>query len=674
MRQLLKRFTALSFSSFLLLSFLFMPDMAFAQSNDALKNFSEIASTLVHVITAAAMLLIQFFPPLWGSELITGDQVTNMLRPMWIYIRNLTNIAFVGMMLFLAFSNLVTSGKGINDWNIKSKLGPVLLGLVAINFSMLAIRVMVDVVHVGTIALLSIADPVIEAQGINNVADYYARSIDTETFEPCGPSAPGGGAGGPNCKTVRELVNNTFCSSEEACLLQIREISEIRAQAELMNNPEKKNIMLAFGSFFMKLESLPLLSADTGGILDVLDSAIFSLVFGLAYLLALAAMMIVLLVRVVMMWVFIIFSPIIMTSWVFGFKLPEIGDQFWKYLLVPVKAAAALAFGFVMISQLQLMTIPSEFFVSVIEPGASLRSLWGPDEFGGWRMLWSILTVILFWQVVFNFALKDMPGAAAIKGFGEKAGSAALSFGADQVPIGIPGGNGQSMTLASLLPGGGLNPNQFLNTYSNRARAEAGNDTSFSSVVGGGQSASGAANEFRNVRSRDAAQRSLERRDQAAFLSDFQNASAAERQEFMRVLNLALPAGTQINADTINNSTDLRNAIDRIGQPATGLFQQTPAPTTAPDPANTNPPAAAATTAVDETINVTGGDVTLELASGSVVDQAALSTVFNQTNLAGLDAARLQAIATQIAGAANITDPAAITRIRQNLANIAAGT
>lgn len=457
MRQFFKRFSLPSLSSVCLLGLLLLPEMAWAQvggQNDALKNFSEIAATLVHVITAAAMLLIQFFPPLWGSELITGDQVTEMLRPMWIYIRNLTNIAFVGIMLFLAFTNLITSGKGIKDWNVKSKLGRVILGLVAINFSMLAVRVLVDVVHVGTMALLSIADPVIEANGITNVADYYSRSVDTETFQPCGPSAPGGGAAGPNCKTIREIINNTFCpdgGSGNACLFKIREMGEISAQAALMNNPEQKNIMLAFGSFFMKLESLPLLSADTGGLLDVLDSAIFSLVFAIAYVLALAAMMVVLLVRVVMMWVFIIFSPLLVTGWVLGINgLDKISDEFKKYLIVPVKAAGALAFGFVMISQLQLMTIPSEFFVSVIEPGASLKSLWGPTEFGGWRMLWQILTVVLFWKVVFDFALTGMPGAQAIKGFGESLGKVGLSA-AGEIPLPGVGGAGSTTSINDML-------------------------------------------------------------------------------------------------------------------------------------------------------------------------------------------------------------------------------
>lgn len=488
MRQFIKRFGGITLSTALVLSFLFMPDLAHAEgigSNDALKNFSEIAATLVHIITAAAMLMIQFFPPLWGSELITGDQVTQMLRPMWIYVRNLTNIAFVGMILFLAFSNLVTSGKGIKDWNIKSKLGPVILGLVAINFSMMAVRVMVDVVHVGTVALLSIADPVIEARGINNVADYYSRKVDTETFEDC---SDGGGA---NCKSVRELVNNTFCPpGGEACLFQIKKIEDIRTQAEGMNNPEKKNIMLAFGSFFMKLESLPLLSADTGGLLDVLDSAIFSLVFGLAYLLALAAMMIVLLVRVVMMWVFIIFSPLLVAGWVLGIGgMGKATEEFSKYLLVPLKSAAALAFGFVMIAQLQLMTIPSEFFVSVIEPGASLKSLWGPDEFGGWRMLWSIMTVVLFWKVVFDFALTGMPGAEAIKSFGEKAGSAALSYGADQVKLPGMGAEGKEMTLASFMGSGSIN--NRLAQATQAMRREAGSQSPLDAFRGGGEEREG---------------------------------------------------------------------------------------------------------------------------------------------------------------------------------------
>lgn len=436
-----------------------MPDLAFAQSgatNDALKNFAEIAATLVHVITAIAMIMVQFFPAIWGSELITGDQVTEMLRPMWIYIRNLTNIAFVGMILFLAFSNLVTSGKGIKDWNIKSKLGPVILGLVAINFSLLAMRVLVDVVHVGTVALLSIADPIIETRGVNDISDYYARSVDTKTFEPC--DAAGGSS---TCKSIRDITNNTFCASDDACLFKIKEISAIKAEAEKMNSPEKKNIMLGFATFFMKLESLPLLSADTGGLLDVLDSTIFSLIFGVAYLLALMAMFVVLLVRVVMMWLFIIFSPILVTSWVFGFNIPMISDNFWKYLLVPVKAAGALAFGFVMISALETMTIPVEYYTSVIEPGASLKNLWGPDEFGGWRMLWKVLTVVLFWKVVFDFALKDIEGVSGIvggiKNFGEKAGQAGLTMAADNVPIGIPGVGGEGMTLASLMGSGSIN-------------------------------------------------------------------------------------------------------------------------------------------------------------------------------------------------------------------------
>ncbi|MEM9261923.1 MAG: hypothetical protein AAGA62_19940, partial [Bacteroidota bacterium] len=70
------------------------------------------------------------------------------LTQMWIYVRNIMNIAFVGMILVVAAVNLVTAGQSSN-WSIKAKLGPIILGLVAINFSMLAIRVLVDAVNVG---------------------------------------------------------------------------------------------------------------------------------------------------------------------------------------------------------------------------------------------------------------------------------------------------------------------------------------------------------------------------------------------------------------------------------------------------------------------------------------------------------------------------------------------
>jgi len=80
MKNLLKRFSLYAVGATLGLGLLLMPEIAFAVgtggTNDALKNFSEIASTLVHVISASAMLMMQFFPPLWGIELITGYQVT----------------------------------------------------------------------------------------------------------------------------------------------------------------------------------------------------------------------------------------------------------------------------------------------------------------------------------------------------------------------------------------------------------------------------------------------------------------------------------------------------------------------------------------------------------------------------------------------------------------------
>ena len=658
MRTLLKGLGKVSLPLALCLGVLFMPDIALAQAtgdtNESIKNFAQIAASLVHIISAIAILIMQFMPALWGSELITGVEVTNGLRTLWVYVRNLTNIAFVGMILFLAFSNLVTSGKGIKDWNIKSKLGPVILGLVAINFSLLAMRVLVDVVHVGTVALLSIADPIIEARGVNNVADYYTRSVDTETFEDCDVSS-----GGANCKPLREIVNSTFCASGltgDSCLFQIKEAGELQAAAAAMGNPEKRNIMMAFGTFFMKLESLPLLSAESGGLLNVLDSTIFSIIFGLAYLLALIAIFIVLLIRVVMMWLFIIFSPVLVTSWVFGFQLPLIGDQFWKYLLVPLKAAGALAFGFVMLATLETMKVPKEIYVDMVDIGAPLKKFWGGEEFGGWAMIWKVLTVVLFWKVVFDFALKDIEGVSGITGaiqkFGTTAGSAALSYGASQVPVPLPAINGEKATLASFLSGGNLSPNRSLGAISTGLRQ--GRSVGEALQVGGENA--NTSRELGRVNGNVGTARNVLGGKTAAQWGQHWREERGDREEMIEAIRLINPnAAAGLNASD-NNSAAVERVLAGIARDDNSTTSGTQAPTTTPTVD------LAGTAKVEGTIQIatpSGGTQDIVLSSGinagSNINAANLATAgITESVVNGLTGNQLDELATKIATQAGI--------------------
>lgn len=617
MRLNLARFYKFGLTAVMCGAFLLMPELALAQTgapNEALQNFSQIAASLVHIISAVAIMIVQFMPSLWGSELITGPEVTEAYRFMWVYVRNLCNIAFVGMIMFVAIANMVTSGKGIKDWSIKSKLGPIILGLVAINFSMLIVRVMVDAVHVGTVALLAIADPVIEARGVENVSDFYARSVDTETFVPCEA-----GSGG-NCKTIHEIVNNTFCpsgdTSEGTCLFKLKETSAIAGEAESMTAPEKRNIMLAFGTFFMKLESLPQLSAGTNSLVGLLDSTVFSIVFGLAYLLALIAMFIVLLVRVVMMWLFIVISPVIVMSWTLGFSIGKVGDQFWAYLLVPVKAAAALAFGFVMIAAMEGMLLPNSVFVNVIEPGPPLIKFWGPEEFGGWHMIWKILTVVLFWKVVFDVALSGLDGVSGItdkiKGFGTEAGKFTLAAAGDQVSI--PGINteGGGLTLTDVL-GGRASPTNFMRNMRNKFQQPGSTSWGDASqnALGAGTVQSDVKTALNNLGAGASPTVARDRFTQKfttdQLVTGYVNANKDTKEGIVEAIIRANGNNNRENLNADMSTSKFEAALKRMEDKNTDLFK---ASETAPDPAPTTPAAPGPVT-----VNAGGTAVTVNSAN-----------------------------------------------------------
>ncbi len=477
MKIFTSRYLLWSFAAIVVASFMF-PDVAFATEqgkSPTLENFGQIASQLVHVLTAAALLIIQFMPPVWGTDLITGDQIIEGLRPMWKFIRNAMNLVFVIVLILVAFANMLSNGgkQGgsiLQNWSIKSKLGPIILGLVAINFSLLMVKVLADAVYVVTTAIFSVADQAIASEGVQDVNAMFDMEVDTTTFERC--KKKHGGSGG-KCEKIRKLLNNTYCGSKSTekspCFFKIKD----KINVTQIVDPEKKNVVLAFGFFFMHLEMLPIVAAKAKNVFDVLDDTLFSLIMAVAYLLAMIAAFIVMLIRVLMMWVFILLSPILVTAWVLGWtsQIGKLNEQFWAYLIVPVKIAAAFTFSFILIAVLDGITPSPEHFTGYVDPGPPLKKFWGTNE--GWKFVWKIFTVMLFWKTVF-WAMEGLEGAQAItdkiQGFGTQLGKTALAFGADQIPIG--GGK----TAASLLSSTG-NPVAQLSALERAATETDGSQT-----------------------------------------------------------------------------------------------------------------------------------------------------------------------------------------------------
>ena len=143
----------------------------------------------------------------------------------------------------------------------------------AINFSLVFVRVLVDAVYVGTVTVLSISDAVVKENDVEDVNDMFDKEVSMESFSLCDQEGAGG-----NCKPIRDIVNDTFCPSEDTstdyCFFQVKEDIEV----DELKEESKRNIMAAFATQFMRLESLPILAEKTESTGAVLENALFSLI------------------------------------------------------------------------------------------------------------------------------------------------------------------------------------------------------------------------------------------------------------------------------------------------------------------------------------------------------------------------------------------------------------
>lgn len=434
-------------------------------TNDTLQAMAAVLAVIIKFLTFISLLIMSWGGELMGTDFLTSDAAMNGIRPMWVYIRNITNICFVLILLFLSFSNLFSFGEG--SWTIKEKLPKIIISLIAVNFSLLAFRVVLDAVNVGSTAILSIADTAVQEKGGFDVASLLSTYSSTEKGTPCplttkqsekikeGDYASVDKEMKENgCEPFYKAMNNLMCSGgnksrNTECFFEVNSPTMVKGQA---GNPTTSNLMLSFGVYFQHLEQLPALAANLGGFSSVLDSVVFSSVMALAYIVALVAVFVALLMRMVALWFFMIFSPLLMAGWIMGFGVGgDISGKLLTYVIMPLKISAAFALSFVMIAVLiEYEPVDS---VQIIKFGYALEQFAGLNAFG---ILWKIATVVVFWMAAFA-AIDGTHAEGIINGIKNGAQSAgsfmAKAATVDRQVLKFPGMEGKiSLSSLSRLP------------------------------------------------------------------------------------------------------------------------------------------------------------------------------------------------------------------------------
>ena len=489
-------------------------DLALAEDgNGALKGLASILSSLVGLISGLSLLLVALFGDLLGNRYITGPDAMETLQPMWLFARNVTNLFFVVLLLYLVFANLFSFGSG--NWNLKEKLPRIILAMIAINFSLLVGRVILDGVNAVTTIIISFPSE-LQGEEEGGYQKYMTELVCPE--------------GEPALKKDKNWEDDNLTESDYLCLERDKDgeiyVQEVSGKYREINNPnpvlaslpdairmkqvktepadgtegepitpqytwnyynsllgckEPKegqeqdclfsfadptgsgfedmadgemahNLFLNFAIQILDIKSLPILSArlkEGGNFFKIIDYSIFSALMAIVYAVALLAVFIAMIIRIAAVWLLLVASPIIMAALILDLG-GKIGDLASQAVnYIIMPIKVAAAFAVSFVMVSNMIDVPSGVGTQLINFDRNVLSS-GGDPVS--TLMWQILTVIIFWKIAFwAFEGTIAEGITnSIKGAAEKLGSFAVKAGVMDQPLVQMVGKGDA-SLTTLL-------------------------------------------------------------------------------------------------------------------------------------------------------------------------------------------------------------------------------
>lgn len=389
-----------------------------------------------------------------GHDYVYTGAMGKMLQKIWVISRNIVNIVFVFLLLIIALS--LVFNPSTEKGAIPGKLLIFTLLLVAVNFSYLGTKVVLDAAGVVTHVVFAIPSGISTANTGVNVESCKVNDIIEPSSEGCFPAAiyaPVDSGGNEPLNFMRGEGEDDECKDLEEGYADAYEgekgTGKPRNPAE-MTNREKNEVFQRRTSICWENLNLFKYDQNTAVVYLTYGSArvqnlinsnagddfaqltvgvIMSLVIQLAYSIALIALWIALIIRMIMLWLLVAFSPfiILMLYWKYGggqqnpfeavskyFSL----EAFFKWAFVPAKVGAIFAVSFIIISAGQTMGEGTISIIDNLNKGGftfkiyNTRSLFmGMDSLQSF--IWLIVSLVILWMGTFA-VLEDMPIVSSV--------------------------------------------------------------------------------------------------------------------------------------------------------------------------------------------------------------------------------------------------------------------
>ncbi len=436
-----------------------------ASKNEAIKEIVDKLNILQLWLDKAIWPVLMMIGGLLNNELIFSNGMDQKLYDIWVQIRNLVNIVFVIVLVGIAlYSVLGISSEG-SQYSIKTMLPKLIIAIIAVNFSFLGVKVILDATTVVTTAIFAIpnTESVLDTgdnkmvnkvcekmYGLENgsdgdklkakVDDLVYKSFATKGISPdvinkemdASQIKAAIEAGDENLKKAFSDYKQTGTTQVYCEGLKDGTLGLTSTGKAFFNQFKSNNAAMAMAINMGGLLYLDLSSGVSIGssVMELAISIIFSTVFYVIYMFAFLTLFLVLIARLAVVWISLAFSPVL----VLGLAIPGVAqkvemfktiqDSFVKHVTAPIVIAIAMSVGWVMLN-----TLSGTGFTTNSQPNAVLSGAIPGLPVPGLETIQSLIaaacTAAVVWLGATSAAKGTLAGGAveAVGGLIKKAGT-----------------------------------------------------------------------------------------------------------------------------------------------------------------------------------------------------------------------------------------------------------
>lgn len=312
--------------------------------------YNKISASLAFIIA----LLQKFMWPvllliggLMRNDILFGGGMEERLLLIWTNVRNLVNIMFVLVLLAIALYNVL--GLKNQEFQIKTIMPKFVIALIAVNFSFIGLKVVIDSINVVSTAIFAMPD-VIEANLSKPPPLNYEEQL---CYGMYGKDNNGIAMNGKMPDT-----ENSLCKRDSATSPPKLD----PAKSGFLKKFSGQSFAVFMAISFQKIADLNQVKVnENGGLRELSMNMAFSMIFTIVYGTAFIALFVVLLGRLVVLWISLALCPLVALKMVLPQKMQQsimgggemdLQSIFVKNAIAPIPIALVMTIGYIMMKAL----------------------------------------------------------------------------------------------------------------------------------------------------------------------------------------------------------------------------------------------------------------------------------------------------------------------------------